>query len=167
MNIRLLLLSALLMALPSFAAAQDRWTTYHNTRFGTAIAYPSRFKPGRPPDNNDGQSFTADDGAKLSVWGSLNVEEQDLAGIEKFVRDNLREGERITYRTAGPNWFVLSGTRGETIFYKRYVLSHRNEIVNGFEITYPASAASGYNPIVARLSKSLRAGRAYQVKGAP
>jgi hypothetical protein len=167
MNFRPLLLSAFLMALPSVAAAQDRWTTYRNTRFGTSIEYPSRFHAGRPPDNNDGQSFTAPDGARLSVWGSLNVEGQDIAGVEKFVRENPEQGERITYRTAGRNWFVLSGTRGKAIFYKRYVLSHRKQIVNAFEITYPARVAADYTAIVARLSKSLRPGRGYQIEGAP
>jgi hypothetical protein len=167
MNFRSFLLCACLLVLPSLASAQDSWTTYRNTRFGTSIEYPSRFKPGRPPDNNDGQSFTAADGAGLSVWGSLNVEEDDLAGVEKFVRENSQEGDRITYRTAGQNWFVLSGTRADLIFYKRYMLSHRNEIINAFEITYPAALASAYGPIVARLSKSLRAGRGYQIKGAP
>ena len=34
-----------------------------------------------------------------------------------FLRENLDAGERITYRAAGKNWLVLSGTRGERIFY--------------------------------------------------
>jgi hypothetical protein len=42
------------------------------------------------------------------------------------------------------------------------VLSHRNEIVNAFEISYPGSLATSYDPIVARISKSLRSGRGYQ-----
>ena len=96
MNLRLWLLSALLMALPSVATAQDSWTTYRNTRFGTSIEYPSRFHAGRPPDNNDGQSFTADDGAQLAVWGSLNALEHDVAGLEAFLRENPKAGETIT-----------------------------------------------------------------------
>ena len=155
-------------ALPRTALAQERWATYRNDRFGTTIDYPAdRFTSGRPPDNNDGLSFTAPDGARFSVWGSLNALEHDLAGLEAFVRENGAKDERITYRAAGKSWFVLSGTRGETIFYKRYLLSHRGEVENGFQIRYPASRAQTYDPIVARMAKSLRAGRGYQVNGAP
>jgi hypothetical protein len=167
MNFRPLLLSAFLMALPSVAAAQDRWTTYRNTRFGTSIEYPSRFHAGRPPDNNDGQSFTAPDGAQLAVWGSLNALEHDVAGLEALLRENPKEGETITYRAAGKNWLVLSGTRKDHVFYARHLFSHKGEVVNAFEITYPVALASAYGPIVARLSKSLRPGRGYQTKDAP
>jgi serine/threonine-protein kinase len=173
------LLGAALAAIPVSAFAQPRktstdetstreiWKTYFNDRFGTSIEYPSRFKPGRPPDNNDGQSFTAGDGAQLAVWGSFNALEHDVAGLEAFLREDPKEGEKITYRAAGKNWLVLSGTRGDRLFYKRYLLSHRNEVENAFEISYPAALASAYDPIVARLSKSLRGGRGYQTEGAP
>jgi hypothetical protein len=152
-----------IVALPASAAAQqEAWATYRNDRFGTTIEYPARFRAGRPPDSNDGLSFEAPDGATLSVWGSLNVMEHDVAGLEKFLRESLDAGERITYRAAGKSWLVLSGTRGERVFYQRYALSHRNEIVNAFRISYPGSLATSYDPIVARISKSLRSGRGYQ-----
>jgi serine/threonine-protein kinase len=167
MNFWRLLLSALLIALPAVAVAQDSWTAYRNTRFGTSIEYPSRFHAGHPPDNNDGQSFTADDGAKLSVWGSFNALEHDVAGLEAFLREDPKEGEKITYRAAGRNWLVLSGTRGDRLFYRRHLFSHKREVVNAFEISYPAALASTYNPIVTRIAKSLKPGRGYQTKGAP
>src|SRR5581483_11497823 len=106
-----------------------------------------RFKPGRPPDNNDGQSFAADDGATLSVWGSFNVQEHYIAALEADLRENPEPNEKITYRAAGKNWLVLSGTQGDSVFYTRYLLSHRNEVKNGFRITYPASLAATYDPI--------------------
>ena len=166
---RRVLIGAALAALPCAAFAQtgETWKTYSNDRFGTSISYPTRFKPGRPPDNNDGLSFNAGDGAELAVWGSLNVLEHDVAGLEAFLREGLKADEKITYRAAGKNWLVLSGTRGDRLFYRRYLLSHRNEVQNAFEISYPAALATSYDPIVARISKSLKAGRGYQVTGAP
>ena len=163
------LLGLILLALPLGAQAQgaESWTTYRNPRFGTTIAYPSRFRPGRPPENNDGLSFAAADGATLSVWGSLNVLEHDLAGLEAFLRQNAAAGERITYRAAGGNWLVLSGTRHDRVFYRRHAFSHRNAIINAFEITYPASLAGAYDPIVARIARSLRPGSGYQTGGRP
>ena len=161
------LFAAILAALPLPAKAREAWTTYRNSRFGTLIEYPARFRPGRPPDNNDGLSFTAADGATLSVWGSLNVMEHDLAGLEAFLRENGANRDRITYRAAGENWLVLSGTRGDRIFYARHLFSHRNEIINAFEISYPAALRTGYDPIVGRMSGSLRPGRSAQVPGDP
>jgi hypothetical protein len=168
------LIGAALAAISCGALAQPReiptpetWKTYFNSRFGTSIAYPSRFTPGRPPDNDDGQSFTADDGAQLAVWGSLNALEHDVAGLEAFLREDPKEGENITYRAAGKNWLVLSGTRKDRVFYTRHLFSHKGEVVNAFQISYPADLAAAYGPIVARLSKSLHAGRGYQIKGTP
>jgi hypothetical protein len=164
---RRLVLSATLSALPFAADAQEAWATYRNTRFGTSIEYPARFRPGRPPDNNDGLGFTAPDGATLSVWGSLNIDEHDIARLETSLRESAEASERITYRAAGNNWLVLSGTRGGRLFYRRYLLSHRNEIVNAFEIGYPEALKAVYDPIVRRISTSLRPGRGYQVRGNP
>ena len=163
------LIGAALTALPCGAWAQPRetWRSYVNSRFGTSIAYPARFKAGRPPENDDGQSFTAEDGAELAVWGSLNALEHDLPALETFLRENLKQNERVTYRAAGKNWLVLSGTRGDRLFYTRYLLSHRNAIENAFEISYPASRSADYQAIVARLGNSLKAGRGYQTSGKP
>jgi hypothetical protein len=163
------LIGAALAAMPcsSFAQPREVWKTYFNDRYGTSIAYPARFKPGPPPDNNDGQSFTADDGAQLAVWGSLNALEHDVAGLEAFLRENPKEGETITYRAAGKNWLVLSGTRKDQVFYARHLFSHKGEVVNAFQISYPAALASAYNPIATRIAKSLKPGRGYQIKGAP
>jgi hypothetical protein len=162
-----MLLCVKLLALPQTAQAQDKWTTYFNARFGTTIDYPDRFRPGRPPDNNDGLSFIAADGATLSVWGSLNIEERDIAGLEASLRENPQAGEQITYRASGANWLVLSGTRGDRIFYQRHLLSHRNEIINAFEISYPAALRAHYDSIVTRLARTLRPGPSIQVPGDP
>jgi hypothetical protein len=166
---RRVLIGVVLAALPCAAFAQPRetWKTYANDRFGTTIEYPSRFKPGRRPDNNDGQGFTAPDGALLAVWGSLNIEERDIAGLEAWLTENHKADEQITYRASGKNWLVQSGARGKQLFYRRYVLSHRNEIQNAFRLSYPAELKAAYDPIVARMSRSLRAGRSYQVPGKP
>ena len=162
---RLILGFALFAPLES-ALAQEAWTTYRNTRFGTAIDYPARFRPGRPPDNNDGLAFTAPDGATFSVWGSLNVMEHDVAGLEAFLREGKQDA-RVTYRASAKNWLVLSGVQADRVFYERHLFSHRNEVVNAFQISYPAALAATYDPIVARMSKSLLPGRGYQIDRAP
>ena len=64
----MLLLAGLWLLAPIPQAAAETWKLYVNDRFGKAAEYPAdRFHPGRPPDNSDGQSFTADDGATLDI----------------------------------------------------------------------------------------------------
>ena len=53
------------------------------------------------------------------------------------------------------------------LFYKRYLLSHRGAIINAFDIGYPEALKAEYDPIVTRMSKSLKPGRGYQIKGVP
>jgi len=149
--------AAVILACP--AAAQRAWTTYRNERFGTTIDYPpDKFNPTSPPANADGLRFIAADGGAFAVSAINNVLHQTLAAIETAAVKNLDRGERISYREHGPNWFVLSGTRGNTIFYQRHLLSHRREIINDFAISYPAKLRSGYDPIVTRMARSFRAG---------
>jgi hypothetical protein len=145
------------IALP--AAAQKIWRTYRNERFGTSIDYPSdRFNPSEPPANGDGLRFAAADGAAFTVSAINNVLHQPLSAVENAVVKNLTSGERIARREHGPNWFAIAGTRGNEIFYSRHLLSHRREIINDFEIHYPAKLRRLYDPIVVRMANSLRAG---------
>ena len=160
----------MLAAVGSAAAtpsAAEAWRTYHNPRFGTTIEYPDRFRPRPPPANGDGLSFSSDDGAVFSVWGSYNSLEQDLAELESFTRKNLGNDQSVTYTARGSNWLVLSGSQGDRTFYQRYLLSHRQRIVNGFEISYPSRLNVSYDPIVTRMSRSLRAGRGLDTEGNP
>src|SRR5262249_10719949 len=132
---------------------------YRNERFGTAIEYPSdRFRPLPPPENGDGLAFESSDGARFTVSAIRNVLEKSFAEIQESYLEDRDPSERITYRPKGRNWFVFSGTRGDLIFYERHLVSHRNEIINTFDIAYPASLKSVYDPITARMSRSLRPG---------
>src|SRR5689334_19973884 len=104
------LIGATLALLRSGALAQSReaWATYRNDRFGTTIEYPKRFRTGRAPDNNDGLTFTAPDGATLAVWGSLNINNDDRATLERTTREAQAGNEIWSYSARGENWFVFS-----------------------------------------------------------
>ena len=149
------------------AAGAVTWRTYQNDRYGTTIEYPDFFRAAPPPDNDDGREFKAPDGGDFSVFASYNALDFDLAGFKAFTVKNLDAGEVITYQAQGDNWFVISGTHGDDIFYERHLLSHRGELTNGFVISYPARLKQLYDPIVARMSKSFRAGTGFQTSGKP
>jgi hypothetical protein len=52
---------------------------------------------------------------------------------------------------------VVSGYRGEDIFYEKYFV--RDGIVEGFALEYPSSARELFDPVVETVEDSFRPGR--------
>ena len=157
-----ILAGLLFLATVAQAAMAATWKVYANARYGTVAEYPSdRFRPGRPRDNGDGQSFTAQDGSALAIFAGNNVDNYTPATYEQFLRDSGSDYQNVTYRAAGEKWLVLSGFRGDTIFYEKYIFSAGKDVdtIHGLVVTYPRSSKDVYGPIVARMAQSLRAGR--------
>jgi hypothetical protein len=156
------------VAAPAVAqtAGAPHLRTYHNDRYGTTIDYPDSFKAEPPPDNNDGRRFKSADGAEFAVFASYGALDFDLAGYQKYILEKLGPGKAVTYQAHGEDWFVISGTEGDGIFYERYMLSHGKEMaegfVEGFVMSYPAALKPIYDPIVARMAKSFRSGTGFQ-----
>jgi len=151
-----------LLIVTSTQAMADSWKLYVNARYGTVAEYPAdRFRAGRPPDNGDGQSFTAKDGAKLAIFAGLNVDNDTPAAYEQFLRSGGSDYQNVTYRAAGENWLVLSGYRGDTIFYEKYIFTKGQDIdvIHGLVVSYPRAAKAVYDPIVARMAQSLHASK--------
>jgi hypothetical protein len=144
------------------AAGADNWLIYQNDRYGTTIDYPARFKAQPPPDNDDGRAFNSGDDARFSVSASYNAFDFDLAEFQEFIVKHADPGLLITYRAHGDNWFVISGTNGDRIFYERHLLSHDAQMTENFVMSYPASLKTTYDPIVARMAKSFRPGKGFQ-----
>lgn len=141
------------------SAGAETWRTYHNTRFGTTAEVPANWKMGPPPENNDGRAFSSPDGrAKIIISGIFHVlpHQEEVA-----VHLKPGEGETITYKKQGSNWIVVSGIKGDEIFYRKSILSCRDTIWNDVSIEYPAAEKEKYDPLVARVAASLREGRGY------
>jgi hypothetical protein len=143
-------------------ARAEQWLTYHNDRYGTTIDYPDQFKAEPPSDADDGRKFKDAQGVEFAVYASYNALDFNLAKYQDDTLKNLDAGQVVTYQAHGDNWFVISGTKGDSIFYGRHLLSHGNQMTEVFSITYPASAKASYDPLVARMAKSLRPGKGFQ-----
>jgi hypothetical protein len=143
-------------------AAADDWGLYQNDRYGTTIEYPNSFKPLPPPDADDGRTFKSVDGAEFKVFASYNALDFDLAQYRDFTVKHLDAGAVVTYQADGNDWFVVSGTKGDKIFYQRHLLSHGKQMTEGFVMIYPASLKQTYDPIAARMAKSFRPGKGFQ-----
>ncbi len=154
----------LTMPLCAAIAGSGKWLTYQNNRYGTTIDYPDIFKPQRSPDNDDGRDFKSADGADFWVAASYYTYalDLDLAGYRDSILKNLDKDAVVTYQASGKNWFVVSGTKGDDIFYERHMLMHGAQLTEDFGISYPAALKATYDPIVARMAKSFRPGKGFQ-----
>jgi hypothetical protein len=155
-------LAGLLCIVFAQQARAETWRIYQNARYGTVAEYPAdRFHPGNPPDNGDGQRFTTADGAELAIFASLNIDADTPARHEAFLRGGDSDYSNVTYRATGRDWLVLSGYRGNSIFYERYIFAKGRDfgVIHALVVTYRRDTKAVYDPIVARMAKSLRSGR--------
>jgi serine/threonine-protein kinase len=141
----------------------EAWRTYVNPRYGVSADVPADWTMGPPPVDNDGRGFTSPDGsAEISVSGILSVlpHDQDLA-----LRTDPGSGETITYKVVQGNLVVVSGFRGDTIFYRKSILDCR--VWSDLSIEYPAGDKLRYDPLVVRVAASLKPGHGYDNPNCP
>lgn len=150
-----ILFGAVFAILAAQSASAESWRAYHNERFGTTAEVPEGWRMGAPPENNDGRVFTSPDGrAEIVVSGMFSIGPRS----EEFaLRLGPLDGEIIEYDRRGRDWLVVSGVKGEKIFYRKSLLSCGDTIWNSVALEYPASEKEKYDPLVAHVAASLRA----------
>ena len=147
-----------LLAVAAAATAAPQYRTYANARFGTTAEVPADWKADPPPENGDGLRFrSADQRASITVSGSLHV--FDTIDEAMKIYEEPGNGETVTYRHREPRALVISGTRGDTIFYARHILSCGDQIWNSVYLEYPAAEKAAYDALVTHVARSLRPGR--------
>jgi hypothetical protein len=148
---------------PSSASADDTWMPlgngwqrYTNERFGTMAEVPRHlFKLVEPPPaNGDGRKFKADDGAELRISGSYGptVVTDNFEEYKTWLLEHA-EMDRLTYRADRKDWLVVSGTRGSNIVYRK--VYEGCGAAHEVQIEYPAQVKALFDPVVARISRSL------------
>ena len=149
------------IGLVAVARAQS-WRIYSNERFGTTADVSFDWHPGRSPDNGDRLVFTSPDGrASIAVYGSLHNWDTIDQAVTIFETPN--DGETITYKHREPRSIVISGTRGDRIYYAKSILSCHDNVWNSVRIEYPAALKEAFDSLVRHVAGSLRSGRSYQV----
>ena len=144
------------------AQAGNSWKRYVNERFGVTADHPADWSAGRPPDNGDGLRFSSPDGeAYVSISGSLHT--FDTAAESLDIVAQVEPGATVTFQKRGPRSIVQSGVHGDRIFYKRSFLACNNQVWNNLVIEYPAARKREFDPVVAHVSASFKAGQGYQV----
>ena len=148
----LLALAFALLAVPALAAD---WDHYVNERFGIEADVPPGFAPGAPPANGDGQGY-ATPTARLSIYGSLIVEDDFESNVAQRMAWNAQDGWNITYQATTPSWASWSGRKGGRILYVRAIRMCDGDAYGAFELEYSSADLKAFNPVVDRLVSSLR-----------
>ena len=141
--------------------AEERWITYQNARFGYSFSYPAAlFDAGQLPENGGGQTFNSKDGrAKIVVFGTQNGENFTPAEYRKVILQEFGGYDQMDYSPTGQTWFVLSGFRGDNIYYQKVMFSCGNKIINALSITFPTTEKAFYERLVEIIEDKFRPGR--------
>jgi hypothetical protein len=136
-----------------FLAARGGWRLYVNDRFGTRLEFPPNVFAPQPATNGDGRRFLSKDAA-LEVFAWPNTDGENALSM----KNRLIGGDgyhHVTYNPSGSGWLVISGFRGDSIFYEKYFFRGGN--VHAFGIEFPADRKPFYAPLVERMEDSFRA----------
>lgn len=136
------------------------WTEIVHPQRGFAIAYPSEvFVPKTGAASEDGQVLVSRDGAaKLLVGTFDNTGAFSLDGYRRFLLEQNYSGADLDYERRKERWFVISGTRGDTMFYERVTFVCGGRLINSWAMLYPVSERRFYDPIVERVARSYSPG---------
>lgn len=132
----------------------DVYGCYTNHKYGYVIAWPKKLlTPRGESDDGGGQVFAATSGrAELAVWAVFNnVLEQTIP--EAFQEAQKEEGAQVTYKRLGKDFFVLTGFKGQKIFYRKTLLRH--DVLASFEVVYEPSLKEVFDPIVKDMARSF------------
>ena len=146
---------AFILVFSSTADAQKTFSSYGNSRFEFFVEYPTDLLEPQPEsDNHDGRIFTSTDGSvEMRVWGSTNALSRSVAEEFKAAVENETGA---TYKKAGTDWLVISGTKNGKIFYRKSIYNKGSDSFATVLIEYPKSKKKAYDKMVRRVANSLK-----------
>ena len=163
----LIALALAILTAPTKAAARDRaegldhasrWGRYRDRDFGMTFDFPAHIFSLKTAEQG-GRSvvFSTPDGrARIRVFALAN-EAHDTP--RRYLGRIVKAGEgRFTYVRTTPRFFVASGTRTGTIFYRRCNFpASADRRVTCFQMDYPQREKRAWDGVVTRISLSLAA----------
>jgi hypothetical protein len=148
-----------LIPLPTGAAA-EHWALQSDPQLGFRYSYPADVFS---PLEGDGKPYfhyfaSPSSDAKFLVGAWNNTRGQSPEGLKRWLIENVGGYDETTYRPKGRSWFVLSGYRGDSIYYEKVMFSCSGGFVTVLAITYPVAQRDMYDPIVERMEDTFRPG---------
>jgi hypothetical protein len=133
------------------------WRTFVVPEYGTRVDYPAGiFVPAGASEKGVGQRFNSTDGrAVLSIYSRDNEAGDTPAS---YLRNNLRVGRSsLDYERITRSFFAVSSEREGLIYYSRCNFSSGvGGAIHCFDLVYPQEEKRSWDPVVTRISLSLR-----------
>lgn len=141
-------------------ATQD-WSSYKNERYGFRLRYPGGlFVRTETPNSESGALWTSTEGnARLLATATANETGETLDTYRDFVMRETYAEAKFDYTPKRQNWFVLSGQKGDMIFYERITFVCEGRYIYGWQVNYPAAQRRKFDAIVEAIHLSYKAGR--------
>jgi hypothetical protein len=140
------------------AESDPGWREYTDAKSGTQVEYPANmFAVAEGPFRfGPGEGFgTADGRAHLAVF---TMQAEKSGSPAAFVARNLQvPRSALAYNRVAPNFFALSGVHDSDIYYVRCNSSSSDRsTLHCIYLIYPAAEKRAWDPIVTRISRTLR-----------
>ena len=137
-------------------AKSSLWRLYLNARSGFALKYPADVFPLATTNKKEDRLLTAKDRRAVLHIFSVTNGATTLPAYRQLVMAQRYAGASFDYTPQRGNWFVLSGTVGEEIFYERVSLSCDRRSIHGWVLAYPRAERAFYDTILAEIRSSYR-----------
>lgn len=145
------------LAVPAHA---ESWAVYQDSVDGCLIDYPTNvFSQDALDVAKDFQRFSGP--GEDTFFRVMGVDNEDNLGPEEIRTTYLKENAPgdVVYDRTKDDFLVLSGYRGDSIFYTRIAMSSDKRKLCIVEIAYPRAQKRAFDPIVTRMSRSFRAAK--------
>ena len=145
-----------LTLVPAFcgAAQAQALRPYEERQYGTVSLIPSNWRRIADP-RWEGSRFLSPDGRSSLVLYALA--RKDGESVDQHMRWFARlNGEEVTYLKRGRGWIVVSGYKGDRIYYRKARLGCGGAVWHHVALEYPAENKRAYDGIVTAISQSLQ-----------
>lgn len=133
------------------------WTTYHNKRFGFTLKYPASVFGGKMADTGNRDDLLLSSGRAI-LWISANANRsgRSVAAYRHWLIAERFAGATFDYAPQRENWFVLSGTIGDEMFYERVTFACDRQSVHHWLLVYPVAERAYFDAVVEEIHRSYR-----------
>jgi hypothetical protein len=145
------------LAPPAAVTAPREWKTYRDDRFAYSLSYPAGVFSAEQasPSRSDQVLWSSEAGARLVVAARPRSGET-IASYRRSIIDSRYASATFDYAPVRDTWFVLSGTRGQEMFYERVSFACGGDAILSWQMTYRTADRKRFDPIVEEIHRKYR-----------
>jgi hypothetical protein len=141
---------------PRTGVSRD-WTTYRDDQFGFSLSYPAEVFTAKlaRPDGLD-RIFRSRDGRAQLVVMVRSRSGESISSYRHSIINKRYAAATFDYTPVRESWFVLSGTKGQEMFYERVSFACGGRAILGWQLTYRVAEREFYDRIVEQVHRKYR-----------